>query len=156
MLRFLLIMSVICLDQVPLILLWIILSQLLINSFLTKSVLNIYWVKSLIFGFNHYANKYGRLTNSFLRLLFQSPVLPVSLQTTKMDSFATEVKDRSSHRRCFIKKVFLKISQYSQENTCLKACNFIKKRLQHRHFSVNIAKFLRTPILKNICKWLLL
>ena len=29
------------------------------------------------------------------------------------------------------------------------ACNFIKKRLQHRRFLVNIAKLLRTPILKN-------
>ena len=38
----------------------------------------------------------------------------------------------------------------------LQACNFIKKRLQHSCFSVNIVKFLRTLILKNICKWLLL
>ena len=29
--------------------------------------------------------------------------------------------------------------------TGLKACNFIKKRLQHRSFPVNIAKLLRTP-----------
>ena len=36
------------------------------------------------------------------------------------------------------------------------ACNFIKKRLQHRCFPVNIAKFLRGPILKNICERLLL
>ena len=36
------------------------------------------------------------------------------------------------------------------------ACNFIKKRLQHRSFLVNIAKFLRTTILKNICDQLLL
>ena len=28
--------------------------------------------------------------------------------------------------------------------------------LWHRYFSVNIAKFLRIPILENICKWLLL
>ena len=42
---------------------------------------------------------------------------------------------KSSHRRCSIKKVFLKISQNSQENTCsrvfflikLRASNFIKK-----------------------------
>ena len=34
--------------------------------------------------------------------------------------------------------------------------NFIKKRLHYRFFSVNIAKFLRTPILKNICELLLL
>ena len=38
----------------------------------------------------------------------------------------------------------------------LKVCNFIKKRLRHWYFPVNIAKFLRTPILKNIFKWLLL
>ena len=40
-----------------------------------------------------------------------------------------------------LKKVFLKIPQYLQENTC---------------FHVNIEKFLRTPILKNICERLLL
>ena len=39
---------------------------------------------------------------------------------------------------------------------CLQTSNFIKKRLQHRCFHVNIAKFIRTPILKNICEWLLL
>ena len=33
----------------------------------------------------------------------------------------------------------------------LKACNFIKKRLQHTCFPLKYAKFLRTPILKNIC-----
>ena len=38
----------------------------------------------------------------------------------------------------------------------LKACNFIKKRLQHRSLTKKIAKFLRTPILKNIFEWLLL
>ena len=36
------------------------------------------------------------------------------------------------------------------------ACNFIKKRLQHRCVPVNIATLLRTPILKNICERLLL
>ena len=30
----------------------------------------------------------------------------------------------------------------------LEACNFFKKRLWHRYFAVNIAKFLRTPFLK--------
>ena len=65
-----------------------------------------------------------------------------------------------------LKKVSLKISQISWENTCsgasfklqrpkgLKARNFIKKRLQHRFF-LNIAKFLRTPIFKNIEQLLL-
>ena len=69
---------------------------------------------------------------------------------------------RSSHRRCSIKKMFLKISQYPQEApvleslfkkvAALQACNFIKKRPQHRCFPVNIAKFLRLPIFKNICE----
>ena len=38
----------------------------------------------------------------------------------------------------------------------LKVSNFIKTGLQHRCFPANIAKFLRTPFLKNIFKWLLL
>ena len=46
------------------------------------------------------------------------------------------------------KKLLLKISQYLQENTCV-GVSFIKRRLQHRYFPVNIAKCLRTPILKN-------
>ena len=60
------------------------------------------------------------------------------------------------------KELFLKIPQYSQENTILgvsfkknfikKDMNFIKKRHQHRCFPANIAKLLRTPILKNICE----
>ena len=41
--------------------------------------------------------------------------------------------------------------QCSQENTY---GGFIKKRIQHRYFLVNIAKFRIIPILKNICKWL--
>ena len=130
---------------------------------------------------------------------------------------------RSSHRRCSVKKVFLKILQISEVNTCVGVCferrshwrcsaeklflkffqentcvgvslikfvktckisdifkstyfeehlqttasvlnkiagpkvsNFIKKRLQHRCFLVKFAKFLRTPISKNIYERLLL
>ena len=37
-----------------------------------------------------------------------------------------------------------------------KACNFIKKILQHCCFPLNIAKFLRAPNLRNICEWLFL
>ena len=69
------------------------------------------------------------------------------------------VTDRSSLRRCSVKKVFLKILQNSQENNCArvslliklktKACNFIKKRIWHRCFLVNFAKFARTPFSQN-------
>ena len=43
----------------------------------------------------------------------------------------------------------------SDEVADLKVCN-IKKRLQHGCFPMNIAKSLRTSILKIIYKWLLL
>ena len=54
---------------------------------------------------------------------------------------------RSSHRRCFIKKAVLK-------NFAIFTGKLLfKKRLEHWCFPLNIAKFLRTPILKNICYW---
>ena len=72
------------------------------------------------------------------------------------------VQNRSSHQRCSVRK---ENSKNSQENTCarvsflkraLKACNFIKKRLWHRCFPVNFAKFLRTPFSQNTSGRLLL
>ena len=48
------------------------------------------------------------------------------------------LKNRSSHRRCSVKKDVLK--------------NFLKKRLQHRSFPVKFAKFLKASILKNLCE----
>ena len=38
----------------------------------------------------------------------------------------------------------------------LESCGFIKKRLWHRCFPVNFAKFLRTPFLTEQLRWLLL
>ena len=59
-------------------------------------------------------------------------------------------KFRRIHRKApALESVFNKVAG-------LKACNFIQKRLQHKCFPVNIAKVLKTPILKNICKQLLL
>ena len=61
---------------------------------------------------------------------------------------------------------FFKNLQYLQENTCAgvffnkvagcKACNFIKKRLQHRCFPVNIAKLLGKTFFIEQLLWLLL
>ena len=39
-------------------------------------------------------------------------------------------KDRSSHRRCSVKKVFLKISQNSPENTCARVSFSIKYKIK--------------------------
>ena len=47
-------------------------------------------------------------------------------------------------------------SCFNQQILDLQARNFIKKRLQHRCLPMNIEEFLKTPILKIICEWLLL
>ena len=56
----------------------------------------------------------------------------------------------------FFPEIFWKFSgqlffRTSLKRSSMKACNFIKKRLQHRYFSVNVDKLLRTPILENSC-----
>ena len=70
------------------------------------------------------------------------------------------LKYRSNHRRCFVKKGDLKnFANFTGKHQCWSLfldCNFIKKRLQHRCFPMKFAKFLRIPILKNICERLLL
>ena len=73
---------------------------------------------------------------------------------------------RSSHWRCSVKNVFLRISHYSQENTCVgvslwQSCSSSAQQLYYREtptpvFSVNIEKFFKTTFLKNICERLLL
>ena len=65
-------------------------------------------------------------------------------------------------QKCFVKQVFLEISQNSQENTCarvsflIKFSTLFKKRLWHRCFPVKFAKFLRTPFFIEHHWWLLL
>ena len=69
-------------------------------------------------------------------------------------------------QRCFLKKVFLEISQNSQENTCARVsfliklqaapATLLKKRLWHRCFPVSSAKFLRTPFFIEHLWWLCL
>ena len=48
----------------------------------------------------------------------------------------------------------LRWSLFLNKNAALDYWNFIKKRLQQRCFPMNISKFLRTPVLKNICEQL--
>ena len=45
---------------------------------------------------------------------------------------------------------------FCNEVAGLRPATLLKRRLQHRYFPVNIAKLLRTPILKNICERLFL
>ena len=66
-----------------------------------------------------------------------------------MFSGETDEFFRMSHRKCLMKKAFLK--NFGIFTGKLQTCNLIKKRLRHRCFPLNIAKFLRSPILKNVC-----
>ena len=79
-----------------------------------------------------------------------------------------KTNNRSSHRKFSIKKLFLKVCQYSLEtpvlesfftqNARLQLQGVIKKKFRHRCFSVNIAKLLKTPILRksvNDCFWIM-
>ena len=68
-------------------------------------------------------------------------------------------KTRAATGGVLLKKVFLKISKNSQENTYawgLRPATLIKKRIWHRCIPVNFAKFLSTPFLQNTpggCFW---
>ena len=68
-------------------------------------------------------------------------------------------------KKCSVKKVFLEISQNSQENISARVTFFflglspatlLKKRIRHRCFPLNFVKFLRTPFLTEHLWWLLL
>ena len=63
-------------------------------------------------------------------------------------------------QRCSVEKVYLEVPQNSQENTYVRVSFliklqasglqlYLKRRLWHRCFTVNVAKFLRTPFLQN-------
>ena len=64
--------------------------------------------------------------------------------------------NKSNHKCCSIKKVVLKnFAIFTGKYLCWSLSfwnNFIKMRLQHRCFSMNIAKLLKTAILKSICE----
>ena len=49
-----------------------------------------------------------------------------------------------------------KFHKFHMKTPVLEFFKFIKKRLQHRYFSVKLVKLLRKPILKNIFEQLLL
>ena len=66
------------------------------------------------------------------------------------------------HKKSVLKK-FAKItgkrqcqSLFFNKFAGLRSATLLKKRLWHRHFSVNFAQFVSIPILKNICERLFL
>ena len=111
---------------------------------------------------------YNYLYNSLCKFFIKIKSMwrhEIKEQTLKLTLLYYSRTVRSSYWRFSVKKLLLKILQYLQEMPVLesyfkkvadlKTCNFIKKRPQCRCFPVNIVKFLRLPILKNIFERLL-
>ena len=102
----------------------------------------------------HWENLRIWLRKAYFRGLLDFP-LPSGL--IKQTSFSL---CRSSHRRCSIKKAFLKVLQNSQGSACAwvsfliklqpLACNLIKRATLAQVFSYEFTKFLRTTFLQNI------
>ena len=71
-----------------------------------------------------------------------------------------DFSNRGSHRRCSAKKGVLEnYENFTRKRLCWSLFLTklqVKKRPQDSCFTVKFAKYLRTPILKNICEWLLL
>ena len=80
------------------------------------------------------------------------------------DAFRYLSKHRSSCPEKFSKKVFFKISQNSQENTCARvffnkdceACNFIKKEALAQVFFCEFGEIFMNTFLTEHLRWLLL
>ena len=70
------------------------------------------------------------------------------------------IMPESYYKRCFDGALNTVVDLRGVFRTCqtskMKAGNFIKKKLQHRCFPVNIAKFVRTPFPIEHLPWLLL
>ena len=73
-------------------------------------------------------------------------------------------KDRCSRPKLFCKSVlFTKFTKFKIKQLCrglvLKkeaaGCRVINERLLHRYFPVSFTKSFKTPVLKNLCEWLL-
>ena len=104
------------------------------------------------------------MNNMMIPIHIPSKRTPERFNSINLNSVKIEI-NRSSHRRYSAKTgVLKKCYKFHRETPVLefpfkkaaglKACDFIKKR--HRCFPVKFTKFLRTPILKNICGRLLL
>ena len=95
----------------------------------------------------------------FIKLENEDSCFSVNFVAEYWKTLQKRGKDRNSHQRYSIKKKLKNFAIFTGKHLCLSLFNkvfLIKKRLQHKCFPVNIVKFLRTPILKNIFIQLLL
>ena len=94
---------------------------------------------------------------------YAKPFLDILQQLVIMKHKNIYPKFRSSHRRCSVKKGVLRnFAKFTGKHLCQSfffnkvLATLLKKRLWHRCFPVNFAKFLRAPFLQNTSRRLLL
>ena len=141
---------------------WIFFSLWIVYKTYIQPVFNaVFWFFCLpcnLFDFLFFGDLFHNIFIIFLLLKYNSNVLQKDerflIFSIQKESFGGVLprrcskKFRNIHRKTSVlKSLFNKVAS-------LQACNFIKTRLQHRCFPVNIAA--RTSILKNICERLLL
>ena len=107
-----------------------------------------FWFKFLLCFLVHrlFFNKIFRSNDELILEAYSKPFLSSS------EHF---LQNRFSQTFCKIHRKKLVLEFFSVKLQAL-ACNFIKKRLQHRYFLVNFAKFLRVTFLQKSYKRLLL
>ena len=81
-------------------------------------------------------------------------IVPINAVIANANKKWNKTKSRSSRSQMFCKIGVLKnfapvLESIIDKVAGLKACNFIKKRLQYRCLTVKFAKFYRTPFLQN-------
>ena len=94
-----------------------------------------------------------------LRDLQQSELLPNVFHirlNLQMQPWTGVLQNRCSWKLCKFHRKKPVLEPLFNKVAGLKACNFIKKRLQRGCLLGKFAKFLRTPVLENICERLLL
>ena len=94
--------------------------------------------------------KKRNITMLSLRIVFQRK----ESSQANVTSLISSSKYRSSHQRFFMQKGVLRnFTKFTGKHLCLHLClrpaTLLKKRLWHRCFLVNFAKFLRTPLLQS-------
>ena len=116
----------------------------------------------------HYLKRYHKpkIVFYFYVILFEF-FITVFFQNKSINIYFIFFDSEAATRGVLSKKVFLEISENSQENTrarvslfnkvaALRPATLLKKRLWHRCFPVNFTIFLRTPFLQNTSGGLLL
>ena len=93
-----------------------------------------------------------RLLGSLCNLNHLSPIIYHQMKISKKYNEQVFYKKVVLKNFAIFTEKHLRWSLFLNKNTVLQTWNFFKKRLQHRFFPVNIAKFLRKPVLENICE----